>query len=574
MSQYNGLKPGEVLADASVAEFISSLGLGIAKAQQALDANSIEQLDSFITPIPGLGGKTLIEMGFSPAFYHYQHADISCSMNLRLKVEEDSGWDLGLNAAYNGTLGNESSSESSESSSESGTRNESETREASLQITAQSAGEVSVNGARIGVSGADLESRLNNLVDALAGNADIDAVAFERNETPINPSSDASPSLVECTPNAVAFKAFGYASGFIRIAANSATDFVVNPDTTVEVSQSNSIRNYARKVRTHFEDAGFQARHYPPGYPLEDILFDINRANIRADQLSKLQEIALLLARSSLHFKLVGHADPPATPAYNQSLSEQRANEVKRQMIRMGVQESQITTVTGEGETTSNPENREGLPYDQAHRRVEILLDIELIRVDANNGQSISGVSPDRRDGSEPNSNAWVHTFGEQTLASINGKSVSAEGRSWGLSGNAIDGSAADSPQAFAKNLANSINADSGSQIAASAGGAICNLARKTDPVSLRLLTRSSRDVRISSSESITVTRQFERTSAQRQTTQRTGNHTVAVGATFSMHESKKFELEVTGNSSISARLVSIPAPPEFLDTIRTFLED
>ncbi|PKM29769.1 MAG: hypothetical protein CVV07_08705 [Gammaproteobacteria bacterium HGW-Gammaproteobacteria-11] len=574
MSQYNGLKPGEVLADASVAEFISSLGLGIARAQQALDANSIEQLDSFITPIPGLGGKTLIEMGFSPAFYHYQHADITCSMNLRLKVEENTGWDLGVNAAYNGTLGNTESSENSSSSSESGSSSETRTREASLQITSQSAGEVVVNNARIGVTGADLEARLNNLVEALAGNADIDAVAFDRTETPINPTTDANPALVECTPNAVAFKAFGYASGFIRIAANSATSFVVNPDTTVEVSQSNSVRNYARKVRTHFEDAGFGARHYPPGYPLEDILFDIDRANIRADQLPKLQEIALLLARSTLHFKIVGHADPPASTSYNQDLSERRANEVKRQMIRMGVQASQITTATGEGETNANPENREGLPYDQAHRRVEILLDIELIRVDANNGQTITGVSPDRRDGSEPSTNGWVHTFGEQTLEGVNGKSVTAEGRSWGLSGTAVDGHAANSPQAFAKNLANSINADSGSQIAASAGGAICNLARKTDPISLRLITRSSRDVRVSSSESITVTQQFERTTAERETTQRTGNHTVAVGATFSMHESKKFELEVTGNSSISARLVSIPAPPEFLETIRTFLED
>ncbi|MGH1450778.1 MAG: OmpA family protein [Pseudomonadaceae bacterium] len=574
MSQYNGLKPGEVLADASVAEFISSLGLGIAKAQQALDANSIEQLDSFITPIPGLGGKTLIEMGFSPAFYHYQHADISCSMNLRLKVEENSGWDLGINAAYDGNFGNEASSESSETNSESGTRNETRTREAKLQITSQSAGEVVVNNERIGVSGADLEARLNNLVDALAGNADIDAVAFDRTETPINPTSNASAALVECTPNAVAFKTFGYACGFIRIAANSATDFVVNPDITVQVPVSNSIRNYARKVKTHFEDAGFNARLFPPGFPIENILFDINRANIRADQLHKLQEVALLLARSSLHFKIVGHADPPATADYNLDLSLRRANEVKRQMIRMGVQESQITTTTGEGEISANPEDREGLPYDQAHRRVEILLDIEMIRVDAHNGQPISGVSPDRRDGSEPSTNGWIHTFDSQTLTGVNGKTVTAEGQTWELSGAAIDGLEADSPQAFAKNLSNSINADGASQIAASASGAICNLARETDPVSLRLITRSSRDVRVSSSESITVTEQFERTSAQRETQRRTGNHTVAVGATFSMHESKKFELEVTGNSSISARLVSIPAPPEFLETIRTFLEE
>ncbi len=118
MSDYNGLRPGEILADASVADFISSLGLGIARAQQALDTNSIEQLDAFIRPVPGLGGKTLIEMGFSPAFYHYQHADISCSMNLRLKVEESTGVDFGLHGSYDDTgTQNDSSDTSSASSS-------------------------------------------------------------------------------------------------------------------------------------------------------------------------------------------------------------------------------------------------------------------------------------------------------------------------------------------------------------------------------------------------------------------------------------------------------------------------
>ena len=68
MSDYNGLRPGEILADASVADFISSLGLGIARAQQALDTNSIEQLDSFIQPIPGLG--TCVQLvGVNDVFY-------------------------------------------------------------------------------------------------------------------------------------------------------------------------------------------------------------------------------------------------------------------------------------------------------------------------------------------------------------------------------------------------------------------------------------------------------------------------------------------------------------------------
>ncbi|WVM90440.1 OmpA family protein [Halopseudomonas pachastrellae] len=355
MSDYNGLRPGQVLADASVADFISSLGLGIARAQQALDTNSIEQLDAFIQPIPGLGGKTLIEMGFSPAFYHYQHADISCSMNLHLRVEESTGVDFGINGAYNNAETSNDDSDSSSSSSSSGSRSETRNREASLQITAQSAGEVRINDNRVALSGADLESRLASLVDGLAGNADISAVAFERSETPINPTTDASPQQVIVSPNAVAFRAFGYAGGVIRIASNSDTTFVANPDTSLSVTRSNSVANYARKVKTAFEDAGFEVTHWPPGEPIHEVLFDIDRNHIRADQRDALQENAQMLARAGVPFRLVGHADAPASPGYNLGLSQRRVDEVERQLIANGVDRAQITSAAAKVKPPPTP---------------------------------------------------------------------------------------------------------------------------------------------------------------------------------------------------------------------------
>ena len=117
---------------------------------------------------------------------------------------------------------------------------------------------------------------------------------------------------------------------------------------------------------------------------------------------------------------------------------------------------------------------------------------------------------PDRRDHAESASNGWIHTFDANDMSGVNGKQVSAEGRSWTLSGTAVGGHAADSPQAFAKNLANSINADGGSQVSASAGGAVCNLARKSDPIQLHLISTSSRDLRMTSSESIIISEQHD----------------------------------------------------------------
>jgi len=49
-------------------------------------------------------------------------------------------------------------------------------------------------------------------------------------------------------------------------------------------------------------------------------------------------------------------------------------------------------------------------------------------------------------------------------------------------------------------------------------------------------------------------------------------NTTVAVGLSMDVGYSRRFGLETTGNSRIAARLVSLPAPVELLDEIRTFL--
>src|SRR5690606_13707856 len=100
------------------------------------------------------------------------------------------------------------------------------------------------------------------------------------------------------------------------------------------------------------------------------------------------------------------------------------------------------------------------------------------------------------------------------------------------------------------------------------------HLTRESEPVNIQLASSSSRNLTLTSSDSITISEQFSRSQSQRVTQQRTGNTTMAFGGTLDVRDARKFELDVTGNSSISARLVSIPAPPEFLDTIRSYLKD
>lgn len=97
MERLDHLKPGDVLGQADLATYISAMGLGVAEAQRALDDNSVHQLGDFLDPQLGLEGKSLIQLGLMPAFYHFRSATLTCSVSMSLRVQEtiNAGGELG-----------------------------------------------------------------------------------------------------------------------------------------------------------------------------------------------------------------------------------------------------------------------------------------------------------------------------------------------------------------------------------------------------------------------------------------------------------------------------------------------
>jgi outer membrane protein OmpA-like peptidoglycan-associated protein len=104
-----------------------------------------------------------------------------------------------------------------------------------------------------------------------------------------------------------------------------------------------------------------------------DVLFDTGSSALAPGAYSRLDQLADTLARYPDTDVIVkGHTDGAGTEASNQTLSEQRADAVRRYLIGKGVAASRITAV-GFGETmplatNSTPEGR------QQNRRVEIEL--------------------------------------------------------------------------------------------------------------------------------------------------------------------------------------------------------
>ena len=107
---------------------------------------------------------------------------------------------------------------------------------------------------------------------------------------------------------------------------------------------------------------------------LDDVLFDFDKSTIKPEAAKILDRlVAFMNENKDKKVNLSGHTDSIGTAAYNQKLSERRANSVKAYIVKKGVDASRISA-QGFGETKPIADNktREGRAKN---RRVEIKVD-------------------------------------------------------------------------------------------------------------------------------------------------------------------------------------------------------
>ena len=104
-----------------------------------------------------------------------------------------------------------------------------------------------------------------------------------------------------------------------------------------------------------------------------DTLFDFNKADLRLEGKSKLNELAAKIGGKNISVEqilITGHASAPGTVAYNQILSERRAETVKSYLVQQGVDVSRVITKgVGESQPVASNGNAAGRALN---RRVEI----------------------------------------------------------------------------------------------------------------------------------------------------------------------------------------------------------
>jgi outer membrane protein OmpA-like peptidoglycan-associated protein len=103
------------------------------------------------------------------------------------------------------------------------------------------------------------------------------------------------------------------------------------------------------------------------------ILFDVNKADLKDAAKTNIQNLAVSMKNNpDTDIMIIGHTDASGTDAYNQGLSERRAQSVKDYALINGVESTRISTV-GKGESEPIADNTTEAGMAQ-NRRVEIVI--------------------------------------------------------------------------------------------------------------------------------------------------------------------------------------------------------
>ncbi len=98
--------------------------------------------------------------------------------------------------------------------------------------------------------------------------------------------------------------------------------------------------------------------------------FDTGSTNLKKIYSSKIEKIYKYLKNNKNHIKIIGHTDSIGSKDSNDILSKKRANIVKRELIKLGINQNRITTEgKGENHPVANNETEQGR---KQNRRVEI----------------------------------------------------------------------------------------------------------------------------------------------------------------------------------------------------------
>lgn len=162
----------------------------------------------------------------------------------------------------------------------------------------------------------------------------------------------------------------------LRLPQETTTVEVEDPPETSRVTIDTGDLTSSAEARALEVVSTFEGRAIDDGTLLtvpEEVLFDFDEATLRDDAIPVLEELLVAVEYfDDAPVRITGHTDDRGEEAYNQDLSERRAEAVRAWFVDAGTEASRLTA-DGEGESSPVAAN-DTAAGRQANRRVELVL--------------------------------------------------------------------------------------------------------------------------------------------------------------------------------------------------------
>ncbi|MEL6536536.1 MAG: OmpA family protein [Bacteroidota bacterium] len=622
-----------ILQEADVSDIISSLAIGIATAQKQLDENSIKQTLALADSSKNIQGRSLLELGFSPAFYHFQYADVHASVNLKMRLNTSFSLGIGLDVDFSSQGGiSRANRQFLEETQDSEHRDE---FRSSRQFLMDANEERPLNVLNTPVQMNQQEgsvSKVENYAQRLRQTPQVDGVRTEIKSDKLAVDQGSDPEVVVSNANGYVTVKMPHTEtsgpwGIVQIG-----DYPQPPGKTINLDAGLSTGTF--QIRRDFDTTwaaatkrngriaptdgevglvlGFSASgvytevdgpletlavRFAPDQDTLDFGYDTNPKYATAFQM--LAEILRL--DSTARVLITGHTDSTVQEAYSQFLAKGRSQKLAQYFVKRGAHPGQIV-LNQQGSKEAIAEVGENQPVAR-YRKATVALTSSRDYLAFIGGLMTLKTTPYQI---SPQGSGWLHKQDGGQKTGTGAARFSIDQNDYVLEAQEHDPEALKTSFEAIPALADHYDFELVDGVAhllphdATIKHIVYSQATEEIPIENPVPPGAGADQQPDppgpgdggqdnnpdqggdggtpnnedDQNSIRIDdNQNDNTRLLREGNQLENPRTLAVGASVDFRTSRQFEISAEGSSSVAARLVSLPAPPEFLEVIKNFLE-
>ncbi|QXP58764.1 OmpA family protein [Olleya sp. HaHaR_3_96] len=529
MSNVTKIQEGAaVLQQVDVSDIFTSLAMGIADAQKKLDDNSIAQITKLANTT--LGDKSLLELGFAPAFYSFTYADISANIHLKMTMKDEFALSVQVDATYNS--GKQGKDDYKNVEKEKAFNSEKSSFKSSRKFLMKSSSKNAVvindNHYKLDES-IGIVSRIDEFHSEIIQSQDVERLNYsvlQQFVTHYTPSVDFTIlKITDYSGNDVDKDGTGNITGEITIGSS---------DFSSVYSASGGVYGFSEQL-IYGSTVSPKDLEFHFGFDKRILNFNYAQGTIdNAGKDAEFEALASILREDdTANILIKGYTDSSGADAYNINLSKDRCEAMRDYLVAQGARATQIH-IEPKGETLARANSGPDDTKNEVFRKVSIAITSGADYIYFNS--VLIGAIPDT------DANYFITNSNSSILISSSAEDISD----------------------YWTEKRQSINyyLDKETQIEFSA------YSKTSESINISKQEEEGAvdEVKIAQSENTSQLLSDNSGNSK-------SNETVALGLNVDLRMSKQFEMSVEGNSSMSARMISLPPPDGFLKYVDSLIE-